>query len=47
MTNYKGYTIKNVGEYYEIIDKDGKWIRNAATVNDAKEKIDVIDNAKY
>lgn len=46
MLVYKGYKIKKVGEYYEIISKSGKWIKNATTISDAKEKIELIDRAR-
>lgn len=42
MKEYKGYSIKKVGEYYEIISKDGKWMKNATTISNAKEKIDLL-----
>lgn len=43
---YKGYKIKNVGEFYEIYNKDGKYIKNATTTADAKEKIDLLHRSK-
>lgn len=47
MTNYRGYEIKNVGEYYEIKNAAGKWVRNATTMDDAKKKIDLIENTRH
>ena len=46
MNDYKGYKIKKVGEYYEIISKTGKWLKNAITIQDAKEKIDMLDRVR-
>lgn len=49
MTNYRGYSIKEVKEYgfYEIKNANGKWFRNAASIADAKEKIDLVENARH
>lgn len=49
MTNYRGYTIKLIEAYgyYEIKNSNGKWFRNALTIDDAKEKIDLIENTRH
>ena len=43
--NYKGYIIKELKAYgyYEIITSDGKWFKNAVSIADAKEKIDLAE----
>ena len=48
MEIYKDYKIKKVSgyEFYEIINKDGKYIKNATTTADAKEKIDLLSRSK-
>ena len=45
--NYKGYAIKSCGEFYAVFNKDGRYLRNALTVEIAKEYIDLIDNARH
>ena len=49
MTNYKGYTIKKIEAYgyFEIRTANGKWFRNATTIADSKEKIDLIENSRH
>ncbi len=47
--NYKGYSIKEIKAfgYYEITTANGKWFRNAMTIADAKEKIDLIEKTRH
>lgn len=47
MEKYKGYKIRPCGEFYEILNKDGKYIKNELTVLDAKEYIDMLDRVRY
>lgn len=46
MIEYRGYIIEKVCGYYEIKNPQGKWFRNAVTVEDAKEKIDIVENSR-
>lgn len=45
MKRYKGYTIKAIKRlgYYEIYTEKDKYLKNATTLDDAKEKIDLLE----
>lgn len=49
MANYRDYSIKEIKAfgYYEITNANGKWFRNAMSIADAKEKIDLVENARH
>lgn len=49
MINYRGYRIKKVENYdfYEITNPLDKWFKNALTVEEAKKKINMVENSRY
>ena len=46
MTEYKGYKIKSTCGFFEI-SKGGKFLRNAMSIEIAKEYIDSVETARY